>query len=417
MNRIQFTALSLAAAFSTVCSVIAGAPIETLRYVDANLSGEFGPDINAPIVEKAIDVAVARKANAIVFTIDSPGGAVEDARAIATILDKAPADIKVVVIAKRAISASIWMMAHADLVVFVDGGVAGAAVAYSRDQTTGDISVDAKMNSAIASSLASSAERSGQSGAAYRAMVIPEVQLFAIRESNGSYRLVNEEPTSSDANAVEIDSKSSVLTFTAIQAQRYGFAKIVTGVEDASIGRMLGAAAWEPVKPDVNVNAAIGAVRTSLESSARKVDTTMKAISSAKARLQSRVDQLPSLLTRAEDADPAQLEIWYYDSNGLLTPESQVRWRNQSDTAIRYWRDVQTATEEIRKLQKATQAAVDAANDARSRDRALRRLPPSDDIPHFDYSDQNVELEAIWRQSLDQIKSLTNRRTRYRVGS
>ena len=150
------------------------------RYVEATLTGTFGEEITAPGVSAVLKLAKTTRAKTLVFVIDSPGGYVADARAIAEILENEGSDFRIITVIRRAISASIWLLSKSNVIAFEDGKAAGAAVAYSQDETTGEISVDSKFNSAIAAQLAGSAERRGQPGAVYRAMVVREVELFVL---------------------------------------------------------------------------------------------------------------------------------------------------------------------------------------------------------------------------------------------
>src|SRR5215468_11222453 len=73
-------------------------------YFTVPLKGTFGEEITAPGVRDAIRAAKTKKAAAVVFAFDTPGGRVADAQAIAAVMDKERGELKYYAVITRAIS-------------------------------------------------------------------------------------------------------------------------------------------------------------------------------------------------------------------------------------------------------------------------------------------------------------------------
>src|SRR4051812_5371559 len=69
------------------------APVAGARYLEVPLKGGIGKEITAPGVRNALKFARAQHATHIVFTLDTPGGRVADARAIGKVLDDDKGDL------------------------------------------------------------------------------------------------------------------------------------------------------------------------------------------------------------------------------------------------------------------------------------------------------------------------------------
>jgi membrane-bound ClpP family serine protease len=182
------------------------------RFLEVPLRGVFGAEITAPGIRDAIRAAKSKKAAAVVFTFDTPGGRVLDADAIAAVMDaerSAPggADLKYYALITQAFSASVWPLSRCDRIFFAPGAAAGAAVAFRESAKTGNIEVDAKFNAAMAASVSAAAESHGQSGVIYRAMMLKDARLFGYKDASGEYHLSDQPPASDAKDIEEIDSR------------------------------------------------------------------------------------------------------------------------------------------------------------------------------------------------------------------
>jgi membrane-bound ClpP family serine protease len=287
------------------------------------LTGEFGDEVNVLVVARAVELAKGKGAGTLVLVIDSPGGAVADAQAIAGVLKGASGEVRIVTVIKRAISASVWVTSHSDRVFFLPGGTLGAAVAFSKDRSTGAAEVDAKMNSALAGLVASAAEARGQNGAAYRAMIVPEAALYCVA-TEGKTSLVAELPPA--AKGTKIDGEDTVLTLTAVQAE-LGFAPTIPAADEASLAKALGVEKMTLAAPlkqgEQTVRAANAEIRKAKEAYDRAVEDVTKAIKEAT----DKAGRAAGMMKAAEEADPASVKLTYVQETGLLTAASQVKWK------------------------------------------------------------------------------------------
>ncbi len=390
-------------------------PPDSGKYFLAPLRGQFGKEITAPGIAQAIKIARQKKAGTIVFHIDSLGGNVEDADAIAKVLTEARPHIKIVSVVTRAFSASIWITAHSDIVAFEQGGPVGAAVCYSIDPNKGNVEVDAKFNAGRAAMLAGAAEAHGQPGAIYRAMIVQDVELFAYDEANGKALLSNERlPGRTDLPRI-LDSKETVLALTADQAAKIGFGQIVSGPSDMGLAKLLSATHWDPVSPSSNGVAAVkfgaDAIAFEIQKRTRAEDTLTKSLNNYKA-LKAEAARLAS---RAETVSPSYTPL-YYRSDGSLTSESQARWRQVSDSAIGAWQDVLATLQSASDTQKQIIANVAEINRQHRKVAEVRRVEPGNDpATPPDFASDNITLDAAWKTAEDELADIRARRNRNRI--
>jgi len=204
------------------------------RYVVIPLRGVFGDDFDAEYVEAAIKDAERRKASNIVLLLDSTGGLVSEATKIGEVLDKYSDKYKYTVVIKQAGSASLWVLVRASQVFVEETAVAGAAVVFSRAQSTGEVSVDAKLNSFLAAKLAAQAESHGVfSPVLVKAMILREAEVW-VKKGEGEHAKAEFFETRGATDGAEcIDTKDAILTLKASQMLEYGIARPAAELEFA----------------------------------------------------------------------------------------------------------------------------------------------------------------------------------------
>lgn len=307
----------------------------TTFFLEVPLKGTFGEQITAPGVREAIRAAKTRKAAAIVFTFDTPGGRVVDANAIAAVMDAERADLKYYALITRAISAAVWPLSRCDRVFFAPGAASGAAVAFYESAKTGNLEVDAKFNAALAARVAAAAESHNQSGAVYRAMMLKDARLFGFKDASGTLQLTDQPPSPDAKDVEEIDTAATVLAWTTEQAAKYHFGLPAPSADPASLGPPLGADSWQGLG---NVG------NDSMKRSSKEVERKAKATERAESKIKEAREHVVEIAKRivdqtkaAEGSEPDKggMTIYYKEGSGAFTPETQIRWRNQTDTAIR----------------------------------------------------------------------------------
>lgn len=83
-------------------------------YLEIDLDGEFGREITARGVDLALRASARQGVERAVIYLDSFGGNVDDARAVADVLASHRRDFELHIIARRAIGEAMWVLIEAD---------------------------------------------------------------------------------------------------------------------------------------------------------------------------------------------------------------------------------------------------------------------------------------------------------------
>jgi hypothetical protein len=380
-----------------------------VRYLEVPLTGGVGEEITAPGVRAAITHAKSRRATHIIFVIDTPGGRVDDANAIARILDEHRGDLKYIVVVKQCLSAGVWIMSRADEIFFTPQSTAGAAVAFKRSANTGSAEVDAKFNSALAASLAAAASERGQSPAVYRAMMIMDACLFAVTDAQGNLSLTDTRPQAGTFR--EIDSALSVLSLTAGLAAEIGFAQTLPSADIRSIAQIHG---WDmqAVAPAATAQVQQGArmVKQRVEERERAEE----AASAAAKRAAELLALVQPAVAKAGAADPAR-HRYYVRETGVFTPESQKDWRRRTDEAVARWNDVINLTGEINKETARYERATEDINKSLVREHETRLYDKKPDPIDFPEPEFKLQIKEIARTANENKNKLLASRNKNRL--
>ena len=355
-------------------------PQSPIRYWEIPLEGTFGVEIQASGVEDAIEKAIRQELQYVIFRINSDGGYVETAQRIAEIMQRHDDQLDYIAVVERGMSASIWVIFSCDYIFVSDDAALGGAVVYTTDRTTGDVSVDAKMNSAHAAVVAAAATAKGHSPVIVRAMMLPEAAAYAWKDSVGVAQIASERPTvENDAEVVTLDTKATVLTLTGNEAVEIGLGRPFDGDIDG-IGASLGFSRWRKKSNygRIAMERAYEAYRTS---------------KAADQRLRNELQRRPALIRYinantkdAVAADPDNF-VYYYDvdpktGTTYFTRDSWDRWYANTDAGIAAWQRVFSALRTLAKLEDAadrlgverTSDAVDLEDHGRRAAREIDRL-------------------------------------------
>jgi len=319
------------------------------RYLVIPIEGTFGEDIGPEGVAETINFASRRGVEHIVFRIKSPGGYVWAAEEIADAMAAAPEDMTLIAYVEEAISASIWVVFGCDEVFMAPGSSVGAAVVFTQDTSTGAAEVDKKMNSALAAKLASMAEAHGRPGVFPRAMVLPEVEIYAVETEGGGHDIVEERPRQREG-VVTIDTRDSVLTLTAEEAIRWGVARPATSVEE--LGEALGLDGWTK-----HNNFGEAAMRRAGEALAGEIAEAKRVVE----RIPSTISFINSNIREAEAYNP-EAHGYMYMSSGQFTAESIRQWKQRTERCIGAWERVIKGARDLNALlKKAERYGIDVS--------------------------------------------------------
>jgi hypothetical protein len=383
------------------------------RYLEVPLRGEFGKEITAPGVRDAIRVAKTRKCDCVVFVIDSPGGRVMDGQAIARVMEQERSGLKYYAVIVQAMSASVWPLCHMDRIFFTPASAAGAAVAFKESASTGQIEVDAKFNAAMAADVSSAADAHGQSGCVYRAMIIKDARLFKWRTPDGTLHLGAEAPTGDATGVEEVDNQNTVLAWTAQQACDCGFGTMMPSGDVASLGKLLESKEWasggDPASQAmVKAKNEVERALKSHEDAKAKIPTSRKMVADV-------AEHIANQVTAARNADPRKVVTVYYRETGTLTAESQVKWRDQSDAAMRKWNEVRSLLPDLEKAERRATQAVTDYNAAIAREWQTRLYDGKPDPLKLEPVDHGLDVLSIQKEADDTLRRLNAERVKSRV--
>ncbi len=347
------------------------------RFVELTLEGTIGTDITAHGLERAISRRMISKIDYVVLHVDSMGGFLVEAERILNILkaiDQGPEIV--VIIDGDALSAAIIFPIVADHLYVASDASFGAAVAYSRDDSTGSVEVDAKFNSAIAARFATVAENHGWPACLIRATVERDRELFTWVDENGIRRFGEKVPA--DSPYLQLDSSRTILTLTSNELVDLGLAKGYRGID--GVRGDLGLDRW--------LDVGRGPQRIFERIAAERRHLMRQWVGTAQ--------NITDSLIRAKEADPRNHDVYYNAVSGLLTVDSQIAWRKRADECISHWRHVQSLLRTLAQIE----------NDLR-RNGADWFVEKQTSGGHWG--------EAIWLQSVRELDWLLANRTRYRI--
>lgn len=351
---------------------------EQTEYLRIPARGPVGETLTAAGVRDALDYAERRDIRHIVFQIDSPGGLVYEAVALAALLEERRDDFTFhAVVEKEALSAATVLVASSRHVYVTDQARVGAAVSFGRDVSSGSAEVDQKLNSAWSAQLQTLASTNDHEPLLFRAMVVPEAMVYAETLPDGATVFHPDDPRrDGTGSATLVDGPSTILTLTADEMIRYGIARAAPDDLDA-LGSLAGIPGWADAG-----NFGARAMTRVAEQRAR--------IEREYARLSR---ELNASIDRAKKADPrTQVDLVYYPETGVLTPETRSRWQKACRAAHGAWSTVRI---NLDKLDRLDQQAV------RSGALHLRT----------NQSDWIEDARKTCREHMDWIRANTNART------
>jgi hypothetical protein len=186
--------------------------------------GGIGEELTAQYFERALLKADNADAELVIFHVESPGGLVYELEAIHDALEAYEGDAAIAFyVDDQAFSAAALLCLSGEHFFVGEGARVGAAVAFSTN--SGAAEVDAKFNSAFASTWRGHAERVGRPGELVDAMIVMESELWA-DQATEPWRLWPSKPDGVGGELVRIDGERTVLSLTHEQA-------VATGAADA----------------------------------------------------------------------------------------------------------------------------------------------------------------------------------------
>jgi ATP-dependent protease ClpP protease subunit len=306
-----------------------------------------GPIMYSPLieaVEKALDEAMKRRAEVVVFHIDTPGGAVHIGDAVISQIEKIKFAKTVAWVegteTNGAISCGAYISLSTDLIYMAPGTSIGAAVPF-RQGSSGSAEVDEKFQSYFRARFRSLAQKRGHPAAVADAMVdssVSVVQVFL----DGQMQLVTEE----EAQQMEKDHrtdgkfkrgktvcpKGKILTLTADEALEFQLAKGKAATMEELMKAM--------EVPDYTVVEA-----------GWLPDFVKKEAEKRKKNFEKWRTQFNSNWEQANLSDPHRQSYMIKDDN-MTFSDSGRRWREYSEKCLGYLKNCAEALKGIEKISK-----------------------------------------------------------------
>ncbi len=287
-------------------------------YMVIPVEGMIGLETNATGLRNALIQGRRKKAQHVVFTIDSGGGYVYDAVETLKVLKEFDGDFEYhALIEEGAISAASVYVAAADKIWVRPGSRVGGAVAYRSDNSSGAAEVDAKFNSIWAAEIASRAQSKGHPPEVFRAMVEPGAEVWIDDEG----KIYPSRPSSRGAQ--QLDNSTTIFTMRADQIVEAKMGQLFEG-ELEDLGELLDISSWAEMR---------GAGQRAMETAGRE-----------RIMLSERLEEAAKVFVDALEAyqkdDPRSFDDYrfYLQRNGTYMADgpSVQRWRERCDTTVRH---------------------------------------------------------------------------------
>ena len=325
-------------------------PTGKTMYVLVPIEGTIGEDATPPGLADALDQAAKRGITHAVLWINSDGGHVDAIDGFKQVIQRHDS-MRLITVVEKAHSAAVPFVLLADDVLLLDGARVGAAVAFLLEVRTGEVAVDAKLTSAVAANFAAMAESNGRSAVWARAMVQPELEVWACAgtsPADSTFYASQQDAKAACDQPVQLDGPKTILTFTAEEMLTYGIAS-GTVASDKDIGPLLDLPGW--TKPN---DAGAAAMRKAAERIAKQVAAIEAESEMLQKKLISSAELIQGLeidLAFAIEASPRNFTYYIDATTAVFTPAGKRDWQTRTDQAIAAWNKLGERVTTIGKLE------------------------------------------------------------------
>ncbi len=321
---------------------------EPTLYLEIPIVGRFKEQVFAQAVRSSLFYARGRKVRHIVFTVDSNGGALDEAGILARVLRDFSADLSYHAIIRNCTGEAIIVPFMCETIHLLPGAVVGGL-----DQKMENLPAkfakkdEAVVRAQIADDLAEAARKRGRKGDVIRAMVDPTESLAAWLDPNGKVVMDRVAPRDVPADKLIFqDTPETVLVLNYEQATRLGLPTIEGGPD--ALGKLLDLPNWKEESTygrDMvskiaglhrqKASAAQAKFEDNVSRNIRMRDITKKAIES---NLKQAATWNP---TDASYKTLSMYVTWGMDpgtqwDSQIWTPDSQARWRSRSEACAHF---------------------------------------------------------------------------------
>lgn len=338
-------------------------PAGPTLYLELPVVGRFRDTVFAHAVQSVLSYARAKKVGHIVFTLDTPGGAVDEAGAIYRAIARYEKDFTYHAIIKNCTGDALVIPFLCQTLHLQPGATVGGSATWDKLPRK-YVKKDAQVARAqIADDLVAEAQKRGRKGDLIRAMVDPADSLAAWRDAQGEVVMDRTLPKGLPADRIIFECRpGSVLVLTYEQATKLGIPTLDGGAD--KLGASLGLAEWRE-------ESSFG--RDAMN---RAVAAQRRKVSSAQAKFEDEVSsniQMRETTKRAIEQNLKQAATWnpttasyktltaystmYWNPSAtwdtqIWTPESRQRWRNRTEACFYYLDRSRSGLESMIRLDK-----------------------------------------------------------------
>ena len=330
-------------------------PQDTL-YLEVPIVGEFGRDVFADGVSKALRYAKRYRILHVVFVIDSEGGDLEDIEATYTLLRNNRRVLTYHAVVRNCTGGALAIPVWCDSMHLLPGArLGGSERPLSASSRMSD--EDQILRAQIARGVVRETGLEGTVGDVVRAMIDPAVVLAAWRDEGGEIQVASAPPAGLPAERLVFRvGGGQVLVLSDRQAVELGAESFAGDIE--SLGAVLGFSHWKE-ESDYGRRAMEEAAAQKKRDAAQVQAKYAEAVEENIRKRGIAERYLEESVQRAAEWNPNDASYDYYvrrrgwgwrGSKIRMTYDSRVRWQQLSDTAIGYLREAARAVTTIERL-------------------------------------------------------------------
>jgi len=371
-------------------------------YLEIPVQGRLGETVFAQALRSTLAHAKLKGVKHIVFAVDSPGGAIDEAAAIYRTMLQFGDDLTYHSIVRSCTGTCLVIPFLSETIHLQPGGkVGGSDQPWDKLPRRFAAQEEAVARAQIADDLAAEARRRGRKGDIIRAMIDPSDALAAWQIAEGEIVTGAAVPEDVPADRVIFrNERGAVLVLTFEQASRLGVPSIDGGAD--KLGAVLGLSNWKEYSSygrDAMNRAVAARQRRAANAQTKFEDNVTRNIRMRETTKRAIEHNLKQAATwNPTDASYAKLSAYwnaYWNpeatwTTNLWTPESQRRWRDRTEACLYF---LARARDGVQSMMRLDKEAVSLG------------LSPT-----FQQQDLEFMLEDI-RVKIDMLK-----RNRYRVG-
>ncbi|HZN58691.1 MAG TPA: hypothetical protein VFD71_11500 [Planctomycetota bacterium] len=326
-------------------------------YLEVPIIGAIGKEVQAEGVSRVLAYAKRHGIPHVVFTIDSAGGSIDEAKEIYGLLRQYRESVQYHAVVRRcegeALAVGVWCRP----ILLLPGGVISGL--KSKAQADSDADEEDIVRSRMAERIISDTQAMGPAAGIIRALVRPGETLSAWKDESGTLQLGEEPPVNASEVILRVG-KGDVLTLTREMGLALGMIRFEGSAKD--VGAVLHVKEWAPESTyggDTMTRVADDVAKKAAAKQATQ-DAKVKRVMSRRSDVEAHIRDS---FQKAAEWDPKK-ETYstyaeHYDlgygwtggwTSNKWTPESQRKWASRSEACMSYLLEAVKGLRAMKKL-------------------------------------------------------------------